>query len=145
MARPRGGEWLEQEIEALARQRISVLVSLLDSAEVSELGLQQETTICVSRSITFLNLPIPDRDVPRAGQKIEDLIGLLGQKMSAGAVVVIHCRMGIGRSSIIAGSVLLLKGWKTEEIIGKITAVRGLKVPDTEEQVRWLRRREQGR
>jgi hypothetical protein len=47
--------------------------------------------------------------------------------------------MGIGRSSIIAGSILLLKGEAPNAIIQEISSIRGLKVPDTEEQITWLR------
>ena len=50
--------------------------------------------------------------------------------------------MGIGRSSIIAGCLLLKAGYKANEVIQHISKVRGLRVPDTEEQIAWLKKRE---
>jgi hypothetical protein len=50
--------------------------------------------------------------------------------------------MGIGRSSIIAGCLLFKAGYKTNQIIQHISKVRGLRVPDTEEQIAWLKKQE---
>jgi protein-tyrosine phosphatase len=139
MPRPRGGDWLEDEIMYFKRQHVTVLVSLLEKEEIRELELQEEKEMCAKHGIVFLHFPIKDRSIPSGA---ETFIQELSQKVSDGAAVVIHCRMGIGRSSIIAGSVLLLKGYKTDEILESISTVRALKVPDTEEQILWLRKRE---
>ena len=42
MARPRGEEWLLDEIEYLRKQNVLVLVSLLEKSEINELGLGKE-------------------------------------------------------------------------------------------------------
>ena len=42
MARPRGGDWLEDEMTSLSAAGVSVLVTLLSDAETSELGLSAE-------------------------------------------------------------------------------------------------------
>jgi protein-tyrosine phosphatase len=56
--------------------------------------------------------------------------------------MVIHCRMGIGRSTIIAGCLLLKPGYKTNEVFAQISKIRGMRVPDTEEQIAWLKKQE---
>ena len=63
-----------------------------------------------------------------------------GQEETNGWHMVIHCRMGIGRSAIIAGCLLLKPGYKTEEVIAHISKIRGMRVPDTEEQIAWLKK-----
>jgi protein-tyrosine phosphatase len=145
MARPRGNDWLNDEIASLKKQNVNHLVSLLESTEIEELGLRQEKNICASYGIAFSNFPIPDRSVPNDDGKINAFINLMSSKIEEGCSVVIHCRMGIGRSSIIAGSILLEKGnqLNVKEIIDRISTVRGLKVPDTEDQILWLKKREQ--
>ena len=50
--------------------------------------------------------------------------------------------MGIGRSTIIAGVILLEFGMSVEQIINKIREIRKIEVPDTEEQTQWLRQQE---
>lgn len=45
MARPRGNDWLEDEIMSLKNRGINCLVSLLEKSEEWELGLQNEEQI----------------------------------------------------------------------------------------------------
>src|SRR5687768_15668455 len=110
MARPRGNEWLEEELISLKRMQISTLVSLLQPSEIDELGLHEEQQLSENYGISFINFPIADRGVP--GSKIEftNLIDRLGQDAKADKNLVIHCRMGIGRSSMVAAAVLIRLG-----------------------------------
>jgi hypothetical protein len=64
VARPRGGDWLCDELSALSREGIDVLVSMLTEEEANELGLHRESEECEAAAIKFVNLPIPDRSVP---------------------------------------------------------------------------------
>jgi hypothetical protein len=50
--------------------------------------------------------------------------------------------MGIGRSSIVAACVFLHAGLKADNIIDKMSKVRGLKVPDTDKQLQLLKARQ---
>lgn len=142
MARPRGGDWLYDEIANLKKQNVQLLVSLLEKEEIVELGLLQEEAACKNFGIEFINFSISDRGIPASGSNIDLLICNLKDKLQKGISVVIHCRMGIGRSSIIAGSVLLQEGLSADKIISDICKIRGLKVPDTDEQLRWLKARQ---
>lgn len=145
MARPRGGEWLDEEIGMLKKQNIHILVSLLELQEIAELNLNKEQQLCTMHGISYINYSIADRNIPAKSNKLEPFINNLNEKIKEGHSVVIHCRMGIGRSSIIAGCLLLEAGLKTDYIMQHITKVRGLKVPDTDEQVRWLKEREKSK
>ena len=141
MARPRGDEWLDSEMLNLKKQGVALLVSLLENSEIGELGLGDEAAACERAGIEFINFSIPDRGLPGSEVKIADLIKTLAEKIDIGGSVAIHCRMGIGRSSIVAGAVLLQKGFTADKALRQITDARGLKVPDTNEQVEWLRKR----
>lgn len=138
MARPRGNDWLEDEINHLKSKNVGVLVSLLEKEEIRELKLEREGEFCKAKAIDFINFPIPDITVPTQKDKVNALINNLTSLLNNGITVVIHCRMGIGRSSIIAAAILLEFGFKATEIIDNISLIRGLKVPDTEEQLQWL-------
>jgi protein-tyrosine phosphatase len=142
MPRPRGDDWLEEEIVKIKKQHIGLWVSLLEQQEINELGLRNQPALCSKHNLEYINFPIVDRSVPDKGTKIDLLIDQLYQQIQNGNSVVIHCRMGIGRSSIIAACILLKQGFKTEQILQMITSARGLKVPDTEAQVQWLKNRE---
>src|ERR1700740_2744107 len=94
MARPRGNEWLEEDILALKKQGVQMIVSLLDRNEIYELGLEKEAQVCLKNDIEYLNYPIADRDVPKLDTGFHNFIGQLKEKISAGRDMVIHCRMG---------------------------------------------------
>ncbi len=46
MARPRAGDWLEDEMRGLRAMHVDVIVSLLTDDEVSELALGAEAQAC---------------------------------------------------------------------------------------------------
>lgn len=141
MARPRGNDWLESEILHLKQQQVKVLVSLLEPHEVKELELRKEESYCTQHDITYINFPIKDRGIPENSLGTTSFMKTLVGEIDAGHTVCIHCRMGIGRSSLIAGGVMLLKGHPFKGLLDKISAARGLKVPDTSEQEKWLEER----
>jgi hypothetical protein len=63
--RPRGGDWLEDDLLSLQREGIDIGGSLLTRSEEEELGLIDEGEICERIGIKFYNFPIPDRTTPR--------------------------------------------------------------------------------
>lgn len=142
MARPRSDDWLEDEINHLKNNKVDVLVSLLERDEIYELKLDNEEQLCRTKNITYINFPIGDRNIPKQNGDTDKLVDILKNKIDEGHSVVVHCRMGIGRSSIIAASVLLKYKLKAKDIIDNITSIRGLKVPDTDKQLSWLMSRE---
>ncbi len=138
MARPRGDDWLEDEINHLKNSGVGVLVSLLERDEIYELKLDNEEQLCRTKNIAYINFPIGDRDVPKQNGDTDKLVDKLVKKLDEGYSVVVHCRMGIGRSSIIAASVLLKYKLKAKDFIENISSIRGLNVPDTDKQLSWL-------
>ena len=140
MPRPRGKDWLEGEIIEFKRQDLSALVSLLENVEAVELGLELEQHYSTKNGIEFLSYPIADYTVPRDFAHFEQFIDTLMERINQGGRVAIHCRAGIGRSTIVACSILLKKGFSTEDALQLISKKRGLAVPDTKEQVDWLKK-----
>lgn len=140
MPRPRGNNWFADEVSRLKELGVKTVISLLEKDEIQELGLRDEEKLCRQQQIEFINFPIKDRAIPKEHVVVVKFINLLNDRIKASQKVVIHCRMGIGRASLIAGAVLITRGLQTDRVIDKITKARELKVPDTEEQVLWLRR-----
>ncbi|ASF47688.1 protein-tyrosine phosphatase family protein [Methylovulum psychrotolerans] len=136
MPRPRAGDWLADEIRAWQQQGINTVVSLLEASEVHELELGEEERLCADLGIRFLSLPIPDRGIPAHRPAVRALAYTLAAQLQAGASVAIHCRAGIGRSSLIAACVLAVLGIGDEFAL--ISQARGVAVPDTEQQAAWL-------
>jgi hypothetical protein len=78
MARPRGGDWLEDEIRSLKMDSVDALVSLLEHEEVLELDIEREQALCEGDDISYLSFPIRDRDVPRSNEILWSSSGRLG-------------------------------------------------------------------
>jgi protein-tyrosine phosphatase len=137
MARPRGNDWLVDEINSLREAGTDILVSMLTSDEINELDLQQEPEAAATAGLIFFSCPTPDRGVPDA-QRFRDLLRELQVALSRRQNVVVHCRMGIGRSSLVAAGLLIAEGMASAEAWAAVASARGMQVPDTEQQKAWL-------
>ena len=137
-ARPRGGDWLDDDIAALGIAGVNFLVSLLTSGEVAELGLSGEAQLSKAHGIQFLSFPIADRSVPVSAQSTLEFARKLEAALQEGKTVALHCRQGIGRSALLSGCLLVLSGLSPDAAFQAVSAGRGREVPETEEQRRWL-------
>jgi len=138
MARPRSGDWLDDEIVAWHDDGVDVVVSLLQKDEIEELELAQEASLCKAAGIQFISFPIVDRGVPSSLESTEALARFLSDKISEGGAVAIHCRAGIGRSALVAASTLICLGFTSIDAFDKLSKARGVKTPDTEGQQEWV-------
>jgi protein-tyrosine phosphatase len=138
MARPRGNDWLEDEIKGLKSRAVDILVSMLEQEEVEELELSEERLLCEKWNLHFINFPILDISVPENEDKFVKLAVFLADEIQQNKKVVVHCRAGIGRSSMLAAAVLIRLGVAGKEVFETISRHRGLSVPDTKQQRNWL-------
>ncbi len=139
MPRPRGGEWFLDDIRFLQRSGVEAIVSALTTSEVEELLLSEEESCCTRRGLKFYCFPIEDRSVPVAPKEFREFIDLLGEELGKGVAMAIHCRAGIGRSSLIAACLLIRQGHSADFALQAIEEARGLTVPDTLEQRLWIK------
>jgi len=140
MPRPRGLDWLADDIKSLRQAGVDVIVSALTPMESEELGLTQESTLCGQNEIDFVSFPIEDRSVPASVAEFDALLSQLQGHASRGRSVAVHCRMGIGRASLIAAGLLTRHGLCAAEAFQAIEQARGVYVPDTLEQRAWIER-----
>jgi protein-tyrosine phosphatase len=136
--RPRGGDWLADEIRSWRASGLNVVTSLLTPGEVAELELQEEAELARAEGVEFHSFPIPDLGVPRSRLDFSRLVSALEVALKNGKNVAIHCRQGIGRSSLMAASLLVSAGEDPVEAFRRIAEVRGRPVPETTEQREWV-------
>jgi hypothetical protein len=94
MARPRAGDWLDDEVSGWRMEGIDIVVSLLEPEEVSELGLQREAHLCEVHVMEFISFPIPDRGVPGSLGEAAALARLLALRISEGKAVLSIVELG---------------------------------------------------
>ena len=137
-ARPRGDDWLEDEVAGWRSEGVDTVVSLLTSEEEKDLGLSKEAHYVGAQGMQFVTFPIPDREVPESDTKMAATLEKLDAELSSGRDVLVHCRQGIGRTGLVAACLLVMKGLNPESAVKKLSVARGLSVPETAAQRRWI-------
>jgi len=140
MPRPRGNDWLADDLRVIRQAGVDVIVSALTTSEAEELGLTAEAQECDQNDLLFISFPIEDRSLPTNPAEFTLLVDQLVKLSRNGKSVVIHCRAGIGRSSLIAACALVELGLSPDDALRAIEQARGCPVPDTQEQREWVER-----
>jgi protein-tyrosine phosphatase len=137
--RPRGGDWLEAEVDGWGDSGVDVVLSLLEVDEAEQLGLKDERLLAESKGLQFLSFPIPDRGVPPSTTDAMKLLAEVTSALGAGRNVAVHCRQSVGRAGLIAAAALIIAGLGTREAVDAVSGARGLPVPETSGQLQWLK------
>ncbi len=138
MSRPLGGDDLMEEINYWKKLEVNTVISFLTDEENEELGLEYERMDCRKEGFDFIKFPIENHQVPDSFLKTKELVSNLIDKINQNNKVLMHCRGGIGRVSIISASVLsILQNVSVKQSFENISKIRGLDVPDTDEQIVW--------
>jgi protein-tyrosine phosphatase len=87
-----------------------------------------------------VSFPILDRQTPESEDELAQTLAKVEAELAVGRNVVLHCRQGIGRTGLVAACLLLTKGLDPETAVNRISAARGIPVPETQEQRRWIDR-----
>jgi ADP-ribosylglycohydrolase/protein-tyrosine phosphatase len=104
----------------------SALVTLLDDDEFDLLDVARLGDMAEVAGLDWYHLPIPDMDVP--GWQFERRWIYAGVRLRRllrrGGKVVIHCRVGLGRSGMIAARLMVELGMSPSETISRIRKAR---------------------
>jgi len=99
------------------------------------------------RRVEYLREPIPDHDIPASPACMTRILSMLDASLSAGHVVYLHCRGGVGRSSMAAGCWLAARDGSGERALARlqelwqysVLAGTWLSIPETPAQVEYVR------
>ena len=136
--RPRGGDWLEDEVRSWKDAGLDTIVSLLDANEAAELGLAEERAAVHAAGLHFRSFPIPDRGIPGSTVKMLRFLADVTSELASGGNVAIHCRQGVGRAGMVAAAALITSGASARDAADIVGRARGIPVPETPDQLRWL-------
>lgn len=138
MPKPPGGIQLVTYVEFLRDRGVDLVVSLLQFNEVNAFSLTNEGYECEEAGIEFINFQIKDHSVPQFFVPFNQLVGKLLNEVNNGKNIAIHCYAGIGRTGLLASSILIKKGMMVDSALIELSKVRGLRVPETIQQISWL-------
>jgi hypothetical protein len=151
--RSSGATW-DRDLHADLRRlrhvcRCDVLVTLVPSDELDEIGLGSLEEAVTVHGIVHRSLPIRDGGVPPPEQDeaVLDLVDALRADLLAGRRVVLHCRAGFGRSGMLAALVVASLWELPEAAIARVRAAQPRAVETVQQEhyvhdaaFRWFRR-----
>jgi protein-tyrosine phosphatase len=137
-ARPRGRDWLGNEMANWKRAGVDVVLSLLTPEEERDLDLVEEASEAKTQKMKFWSFPIPDRQVPKSETNLAESLDKVTDALSAGENVLVHCRQGVGRTGLVVACLLVKNGMSPGAAVENVSAARGVTVPETMEQRDWI-------
>ena len=137
-SRPKGGDWLADEVTEWKNLSVNIVLSLLTIQEEQELDIRGEGAAVRAQGLQFRSFPIPDMQVPASESELAAELEVVDRALNAGKNVLVHCRQGIGRTGLVAACLLVSRGMNPEAAVRKISAARGVTIPETEAQRIWI-------
>jgi hypothetical protein len=131
IAHPRGDAWPADRLAALAQDGVTLLVSALTSSEQQRLGHEGTAAEAARLGVEFLSFPAAAPGTGAAESAARDealrvvkLAARLAMQVRAGRFVATQCFGGIGRSTLLACSTLVLLGVTPGEALHRVSGDR---------------------
>jgi protein-tyrosine phosphatase len=130
-------EDLERATRHWKEEGVDIVVSLLEATEAAGI-VRLEKELCEEVGLEFIWFPMKDGSVPSSKKAFGSLAVSLAEAIAVGKSVAIHCRAGIGRSSLVATAVMSYFHVDVEVALNMVAEARKAEVPQTEEQRQWI-------
>ena len=111
---------------------------MLTPDEQAVMNLTDEADVCRAVGMEYLSIPIPDFGVPIDASWFEQGVAHVVHTLSQNKSVAVHCRGSIGRSGLLTCAALVAMGVPLKKAVATASDVRGVPVPESPEQRRWL-------
>ena len=137
-----GGSWdrdLDADLAVVRAWAPDIIISLLEDHEFSLLGIPEFRNSVESARLPWVFLPIVDGGIP--DRTFTDKWSIVGPRtrniLRRGGRVLIHCRAGLGRTGLLAATILVELGEPCETAIRHVRNAR-LHTIETEQQKRFV-------
>ena len=118
MAHPRGAPWTQQELTALARAGVDVLVCAVSAAEQHWPAWSQTAAAARTAGLELVPFPVSEGSAPcQDAAQVAALAARLAGQVRAGQFVVTQSFSGIGRSTLLSVMTLVLLGIQPGEAL----------------------------
>ena len=119
-------ESLMDDVQAIKGWGASVVITLMDDAELQRLGVRDLGRSVVNLNMIWLHLPLHNLGLPEAqfNEKWRLISPSLCNLLREGQRVLIHCREGVGRAALAAARLLLDLGFTPEDSISMVRKAR---------------------
>lgn len=118
------GRGLDADLAALRASGASVLVSLLEDAELERLGITRLVERAREAGLETRRFPVPDHSAPGDLQATAAVVRTIVRDLARGRTVVVHCRAGVGRSGIVVACCLVAAGSEPRRALASVRRAR---------------------
>lgn len=113
---------ISADLDAIEAWGAAMMVTLVERAELEQLGVETLPHLVADRSFRWLNLPIPDMGLPTV--EAEAAFSDIHDALQRGDRVLLHCAAGLGRTGTVAASLLVDSGMAAKSAIELVRASR---------------------
>ena len=117
---------LGADLRAIRTWGATTVVTLIEDREFRLLGIESLADDVCALGMSWVHLPIIDVSIPDS--RFEDAWVMNGPKLHVrldyGEKILIHCRGGLGRTGLVAGRILVERGYASQDAIQRIRSVR---------------------
>ncbi|KAJ3372016.1 hypothetical protein GGF31_002278 [Allomyces arbusculus] len=108
---------LEVDMTRMAMMGIRALVCCLYDDELDHLGVPWSKYSAMARKLNLdvIRTPMVDGCAPAHGRDLEPALESMHQHLTSGNHVLVHCRAGIGRASLVTCAYLMRYGWSAND------------------------------
>ncbi|KNE59889.1 hypothetical protein AMAG_05338 [Allomyces macrogynus ATCC 38327] len=108
---------LEVDMTRMAMMGIRALVCCLYDDELDHLGVpwSRYSAMASKLNLDVIRTPMVDGCAPAHGRDLEPALEAMHQHLTSGNHVLVHCRAGIGRASLITCAYLMRYGWSAND------------------------------
>lgn len=152
------GRLLAGEYPGPTRSESGRVQALLDAGITSFIDLTAEGELPpydggLGRNVLHRRFAIPDHSLPTSPEHFDSVMAAIDADLVEGRRVYVHCRAGIGRTGMAVGCYLIHRGLDGEAAFDKLQTLwqrcararSWPMVPETEEQIRYLKSWESSR
>ena len=130
--------FLENLLIEYKRKRVKLVVTLLDSDEIADLGIISFSTLLMDSGFHWIHCPIRDRSTFSDQKRIRTLLEDMKEVLKPNNSVLIHCHAGLGRTGLLAATFLVSMGLAADSVIKTIRETRPGSM-ETTEQERYIK------
>jgi len=98
---------------------------LISNVTTERVALEEEAAICSKHDFEFISLPVPDLGVPHDTEAFVATVDRLARLVRDGSNIAVHCRQSVGRSGLLAVSLVVALGMTIQRISSVLCVLRG--------------------
>ena len=131
------GRSLPADLAHLKAKQISHIIALVSDAELPIYGVEGLFEAYQQAGFEVYRLPIPDYGISSL-QEMTALTTWLERQLAAGAIILLHCVGGLGRSGMAAACYLRSTGLSHQAAIREVRRARSPDAIETQEQMNFV-------